>query len=250
MLKVIIIEDEKPALDRLDGFIKKISDLEVLGQTDSGKTAAEMIDEMRPDLIFLDIHLSDISGIDLFHMIEHRPMVIFTTAYNQYAIQAFELQAIDYLLKPFSYERLKVAVERAKEKFESKEPSDNNLRELLSKWAPQKDYLRRLPSKIGDKIYILNDDQIVYFNAENKLLYAYLEETKYLVNYRLDELQERLDPEKFFRIHRSTIVNLNYVQTIEAWFAGGYMMKVRDKNKTELNISRSAGKALRQKLGW
>lgn len=250
MIKTIIIEDEKPALERIKGFISQISDLEILDHTDSGKTAATLIDDLKPDLIFLDIHLSDISGIDLFHMIDHKPMVIFTTAYNQYAIQAFELQAIDYLLKPFSFERLKLAVERAREKFDSRDSSEKSIRELLSKWAPQHDYLRRLPSKIGEKIYILNDDQIVYFNADNKLLFAHLEDSKYLVNYKLDELQARLDPEKFFRIHRSTIVNLNYVLTIETWFAGGYVMKVGTKNKTELNISRSAGKALRQKLGW
>lgn len=250
MIKTIIVEDEKPALERLSNFIEKISDLKVLGHTGSGKSAAEMIDEMKPDLIFLDIHLTDISGIDLFHMIDHKPMVIFTTAYNQYAIQAFELQAIDYLLKPFSFERLELAVGRAREKIKVVDPSEQNIRDLLSKWAPQQDYLRRIPSKIGDKIYILNDDQIVYFNAENKLLFAHLEDSKYMINYKLDGLQARLDPEKFFRIHRSTIVNLNYVLTIEAWFAGGYMMKVQDKNKTELNISRSAGKVLRQKLGW
>ncbi len=250
MIRVIIVEDEKPALDRLSGFVEKIPDLEVIGLTGSGKAAADMIDEMRPDLIFLDIHLVDISGIDLFHMIDHKPMVIFTTAYNQYAIQAFELQAIDYLLKPFSRERLELAVSRARKRIESNVSADKSIKDLLSKWAPQQDHLRRIPSKIGDKIYILNDDQIIYFNAENKLLFAHLEDSKYLVNYKLDELQARLDPEKFFRIHRSTIVNLNYVLTIEAWFAGGYIMKVRDKNKTELNISRSAGKALRQKLGW
>jgi len=250
MIKVILIEDEKPALERLSNFVQKISDLEVLGHTGSGVVAAEMINEKKPDLVFLDIHLTDISGIDLFHMIEYKPMVIFATAYNQYAIQAFELQAIDYLLKPFSLERLKLAVSRAREKIQANESSNKNIRDLLLKWAPQEDFLHRIPSKIGDKIYILNDDQIVYFNAENKLLFAHLEDSKYMINYKLDELQARLDPEKFFRIHRSTIVNLNYVMTIESWFAGGYIMKVRDKSITELNISRSAGKALRQKLGW
>jgi DNA-binding LytR/AlgR family response regulator len=90
----------------------------------------------------------------------------------------------------------------------------------------------------------------VYFAADQKLVFAHLDDTKYLVNYKLEELSSRLDPEKFFRIHRSTIVNLNYVQTIEAWFGGGYKMKVRDKQNTELTISRAAGKILRQKLGW
>ncbi|MCK4560043.1 MAG: response regulator transcription factor [Calditrichia bacterium] len=250
MIRTLIIEDEKPALDRIRGFLATLPDIEILDSTDSGKIAAALIDELKPDLIFLDIHLSDISGIDLFHLISYKPLVIFTTAYNQYAIRAFELQAIDYLLKPFSLERLKVAVNRAKETLDGNLSSEKSIKNLLSQWSPQKDYLKRIPSKIGDRIYIINEDKVVYFASDQKLVFAHLEDTKYLVNYKLEELNARLDPEKFFRIHRSTIVNLNYVQTIEAWFGGGYKMKVRDKQKTELTISRAAGKLLRQKLGW
>ena len=250
MIRTLIIEDEKPALDRIRGFLATLPDIEILDSTDSGKIAASLIDELKPDLIFLDIHLSDISGIDLFHLISYKPLVIFTTAYNQYAIRAFEVQAIDYLLKPFSLERLKVAVNRAKETLDGNLSSEKSIKNLLSQWSPQKDYLKRIPSKIGDRIYIINEDKIVYFASDQKLVFAHLEDTKYLVNYKLEELSARLDPEKFFRIHRSTIVNLNYVQTIEAWFGGGYKMKVRDKQKTELTISRAAGKLLRQKLGW
>lgn len=250
MIRALIIEDEKPALDRLTGFLDMLPDIEVVDTTDSGKIAAALIDEMKPDLIFLDIHLSDISGIDLFHLVSYRPLVIFTTAYNQYAIRAFELQAIDYLLKPFSFERLKMAIKRAKEMLEGNSTSEQNIKNLLSQWSPHKEYLKRIPSKIGDRIYIINDDKIVYFASDQKLVFAHLEDTKYLVNYKLEELSARLDPEKFFRIHRSTIVNLNFVQTIEAWFGGGYKMKVGDKENTELTISRAAGKLLRQKLGW
>ena len=250
MIRVIIIEDEKPALDRLRKFLESLPDIDIIDTTDSGKIAAALIDELKPDLIFLDIHLSDISGIDLIHLISYKPLIIFTTAYNQYAIKAFELQAIDYLLKPFSLERLKLAVKRAKETVEGNLHSEQNIKNLLAQWSPQKDYLKRIPSKIGDRIYIINEDDIVYFASEQKLVFAFLKDTKYLINYKLEELTTRLDPEKFFRIHRSTIVNLNYVQTIEAWFGGGYKMKVSDKQTTELTISRTAGKLLRQKLGW
>ena len=116
MIKAIIIEDEKPAMDRLKSLVKKIDTIEVIASCYSGKDAAALIDEKKPDLIFLDIHLTDISGMDLLHLITHKPLAIFTTAYNQYAIQAFELQAVDYLLKPFSLERLQEAVRRAGEK--------------------------------------------------------------------------------------------------------------------------------------
>ena len=250
MIRALIIEDETPAMERLKAFIEELDEIEILNTTGSGREAAILIDDLKPDLIFLDIHLSDISGIDLFHLISHQPLVIFTTAYDQYAVQAFELKAIDYLLKPFSLNRLKTAVEKAAERLRGKNIPENNIEQLIKIWQPQKDYLKRIPSKIGDRIYILNDEEIVYFSTDQKLVFAHMFDSKYLVNYKMEDLNARLDPEKFFRIHRSTIVNLNYVKTIEAWFGGGYKMTVRDKNKSELTISRTAGKALRQKLGW
>jgi len=248
--KVYIVEDEKHARERLEEFINKYTEFEVIGFSKSGKKAAIEIDSLKPDLIFLDIQLTDITGIDLLHLITWKPQVIFTTAFNEYAIQAFDLQAIDYLLKPFSEERFRIAVEKALKQLGGEEANINQFKQLLNDWKPHTDHLTRIPSKIGDKIYIINEDDIVYITSEDKLVFAYLFETKYLINYTLEQLQSRLNPDKFFRIHRSTIVNMDYVKTIETWFAGGYRMIVKDKNKTELTISRSAGKRLRQKLGW
>lgn len=250
MIRSIIVEDEKPALDRLEGFLNQIPDIEIVATSNSGKEAAQLIEDEKPDLVFLDINLPDVSGIDILHLLSFRPLIIFITAYNQYAIKAFELQAIDYLLKPFPRERLELAVQKAREKLLAEQDPSSSLKKLISSWNPQTSYLKRIPSKIGDKIYILVDENIVYLASEEKLVFAHTAESKFLINYRLDELQARLDPEKFFRIHRSTIVNLNYVKTIESWFAGGYRMVVRDKQESELAISRSAGKLLRQKLGW
>lgn len=248
--KVYIVEDEAHARERLEQFITNVPELDIIGSNESGQKASKEIDELKPDLLFLDIQLTDITGIDLLHLISWKPLVIFTTAFNHYAIQAFDLQAIDYLLKPFAETRFKVAVEKAINRLENEESKIGQLKELLNNWNPQGNYLNRIPSKIGDKIYIINDEDIVYLTSEDKLVFAYLFETKYLINYTLEQLQSRLDPEKFFRIHRSTIVNLNYIKTIESWFAGGYRMIVKDKRKTELTISRNAGKLLRQKLGW
>jgi len=248
--KIYIVEDEKHARKRLEEFITKYPEFETIGFSESGKKAAIEIESLKPDLIFLDIQLTDITGIDLLHLLSSKPQVIFTTAYNEYALQAFDLQAIDYLLKPFSEERFKIAIEKALKQLGGEEANINQFKQLLNDWKPQTDYLTRIPSKIGDKIYIINEDDIVYITSEDKLVFAYLVETKYLINYTLEQLQSRLNPDKFFRIHRSTIVNMDYVKTIETWFAGGYRMIVKDKHKTELTISRSAGKLLRQKLGW
>ena len=250
MIRAIIVEDEQPAAERLQAFLKQVPDVEVVGVYASGEEAAHYIDVLKPEVLFLDVHLTDISGIDVLRIIRHKPAIIFTTAYDQYAIEAFELQAVDYLLKPFSEERLQKAIERVRERYSPDKDPTEKIRELLAHWQPQQPCLRRIPSRVGDTIYILSDDDIVYFATENKLVFAYLTEKKYIINYTLEELQARLDPEKFFRIHRSTIVNLNYVKTIDAWFGGGYKMTVKDKRGSELIISRSAGRQLRQKLGW
>lgn len=253
MITAYIVEDERPARDRLMQLLQGVPDLEIMGGAASAGEAVEQIEALKPELLFLDIHLPDISGIDLLRLLSHRPAVIFTTAYDRYAVQAFELQAVDYLLKPFSEERLHEALEKVRKQLSAGKDSlteMESLRRLLASWNPRPDYLRRIPSKTGDKIHILSDDEVVYFASENKLVFAFLVDSKHLLNYTLEELQGRLDPEKFFRIHRSTIVNLNYVKTIEPWFAGGYRMTVNDKKRSELTISRTAGKLLRQKLGW
>jgi len=250
MIRAFIVEDEQPALERLRDLINEIADVEIIGSNPSGKEAVQQIDSLKPDLLFLDIHLTDISGIDVLRLISHQPAIIFTTAYNQYAIEAFELRAVDYLLKPFSKERFEEAVDKVREKLQPDQNMATTFKELLQNWQPGKDYLTRIPSRIGDKIYILLEDEIVYFKSEDKVVFAYLADSDFIVNYTLEELQNRLHPDKFFRIHRSTIVNLNYVKTIEAWFGGGYKMKVKNKRNTELTISRSAGRLLREKLGW
>jgi two-component system LytT family response regulator len=250
MLKAIIVEDEEPALQRLQNMLLSFEDVKVLDACRLGKEAAKSIDLHQPDLVFLDIDLPDISGLDLLKLITHEPQIIFVTAYHQYAIAAFELKAIDYLLKPFSQERLQTALQKVREKLQRGDQNTELIRNMIATWQAVQNYLRRLPSKIGDRIYIVTDDEILYISSENKLVYAFTEKSKFLLNYTMEELQNRLDPDKFFRIHRSTIVNLNYVSLIESWFAGGYRLTIKNKEKTELLISRSAGKKMRQKLGW
>jgi len=250
MITTIIVEDELPALERLSGMLKDQPEIQQVGTARTGQEAAVLIDSLKPQLVFLDIQLPDLSGLDLLHILSHRPLIIFTTAYNQYAVQAFELQAVDYLLKPFSQDRLTAALQRVREKISQNSSSLTEIKNLLANYGMSKEHLTRIPSRVGDKIYILTDDDIIYLASEDRLVFAYLYETKFLVNYTLDELQARLNPNKFFRIHRSTLANLNYIAMIEAWFAGGYKTKMKDKKGTELIISRTSGKLLRQKLGW
>jgi len=250
MIRSIIIEDEDPALKRLKKLLQTFDDIDLIAECRMGKDAVAAIETDEPDVIFLDIHLPDFSGLDLLKIIKYKPLVVFVSAFNQYAIEAFELHAVDYLVKPFSRERLESAVKKVRDKLNAGYQSAEMIKNLMKNWRPEKNFLRRIPSKIGDRIYIVTDDEVLYVNAEHKMVTAYTEKSQFLINYTLDELQGRLDPEKFFRIHRSTIVNLNYVALIESWFAGGYRLLIKNKEKTELLISRSAGKKLRQMLGW
>jgi DNA-binding LytR/AlgR family response regulator len=250
MITAFIVEDESPALERLSLLLQDIPDIEICGSARTGREAAGLIDTRKPQLLFLDIQLPDMSGLDLLHIIAHQPLTIFTTAYNQYGVQAFELQAVDYLLKPFSRDRLNAALRRVKEKIGQEAPALAAIQNLLVNYGSPKVYLTRIPSRIGDKIYILGDDDIIYLASEERIVFAYLYDTRFMVNYTLDELQARLNPDKFFRIHRSTLANLNYISLIENWFAGSYKTKMKDKKGTELIISRSSGRLLRQKLNW
>ncbi len=235
MMRVFIVEDEAPARQRLEDFLAEEDDVEVVGFAAAGEEAVGKIERLQPDLLLLDIHLPDISGIDLLRLLEQPPAVVFTTAYDQYAIQAFELQAVDYLLKPFSQERFRQALQKVRQRLGASSGNSTDLRqlqELIRQWQPRQNYLRRIPSKVGDRIYILQDQEIVYFATRNKLVFAYLKDKKYLLNYTLEELEKRLDPEKFFRIHRSTIVNLDFVKSIEAWFSGNYKMAMKDSRNS------------------
>lgn len=245
-MRTYIIEDEKPALQRLNNLIEQIDDIEIVGSSGNGKQAILEIDALQPELLLLDIHLADMSGLDVLQLIQAKPAVIFTTAYDQYAVQAFELRAVDYLLKPFTLERLQEAISRVRD--ENRAPAA--LEELIARWQPPKTWLTRFASRFGDKIIVFTQDQVVYFNSENKYTYACLDNKRYLLNLTLSQLEERLDPEKFVRIHRSAIVNLNYIRKIEADAGGGYTITTQDSNNSQLPVSRNAGKALRQKLGW
>jgi DNA-binding LytR/AlgR family response regulator len=251
MISAFIVEDEKPARERLQEFVDKHPDLNLAGFSENGKQAVLQIESLKPQLVFLDVNLPDISGIDVIKVIEHKPMIIFTTAYDEYALQAFEFNAIDFLLKPFSDQRFNQAVDKLKKRLMAPPPQiQDQIQQILSQWQVKNNYLIRIPSKIGDRIFILNAADIVYFASEQKLVFANQFAERFLINYTLEELQNRLDGDQFFRIHRSTIVNLNYVNTIEPLFGGTYIMKVKDKNRTKLNISRNAARQLRERLGW
>ncbi len=250
MITTLIVEDEQPARERLESFINKNTELKLAGCCSTGQEAIDQINALKPQIVFLDIRLPDISGIDVLKVIDWDPVVVFTTAFDRYALEAFNFNAVDFLLKPYSEERFRLAVRKALQRVALNAPLARQVGKLLSAYQSREACIKRIPSKIGERIFIINVDDIIYFSSDHKLVNAHLFDKNFLINYTLEELQNRLDPEQFFRIHRSTIVNLDYIKTIEPGLGGAYLMKVKDLQHSELNISRSAARQLREKLGW
>ena len=251
MISTLIVEDEQAAAVRLAELIHTRPELKLLGVCASGREAATEIDRLKPRLVFLDVYLPDISGLDVLKILYFQPLIIFTTAYNRFAVDAFELNAVDFLLKPFSAERFNKAVHKALRQLGSggQLPALQAYRPIPL-LHPEPDFLTRIPSKVGEKIFILNTHHIVYFQSKEKMVLAFRKDDYFIVNYTLEELQNRLDPEQFFRIHRSTIVNINFVESIEPLFGGTYLMRMRDVQHSALSVSRNAGRQIRKKLGW
>lgn len=249
-LAVMVVDDERESRERIRDFCRDHDELELIAEAANGYEAIEKIDTLKPDLVFLDIQMPDITGIDVLKNISHDPQVIFCTAYDEYAVKAFEHNAVDFLLKPFSRERFDAALQRVKVDRVRRPEVIGQLQQVLSDWKSESNYLRRIPAKIGDRIHLMKTGDITYFLSQNKMVFAYLKDKHLAINYTLDELAKRLDPNQFFRIHRSTIVNLDYVELIEPWFAGSFMMKLNDGKKTELKISRNAARELKKLLSW
>jgi DNA-binding LytR/AlgR family response regulator len=249
-MNVLIVEDEAPAREHLLKLVKEQPQTGKVFTAGSGLDAIEIIEKENPDLVFLDINLPDISGIDVLKAIHFRPEVIFCTAYDKYAVEAFEHNAVDFLLKPYPEERFLRSYGKAAEKIDRSGELKESINRLISAWQPRGGNLKRIPAKAGEKIFLIDTAGVCCFSSEERLVFAWEAERHFAINYTLDELERRLDPAVFFRIHRSTIVNLDYVESIEPWFAGTYKMRLKKGGKRELKISRGAAKKLRAVLGW
>ncbi len=247
-LRTIIVDDEAPARLKVKQYLKDHPDIEIVGEADNGADAVKIIREMKPDLAILDIQMPEMDGFEVIKALEDPPLVIFATAYDQYAIKAFEVNSIDYLLKPFSKSRLKEALERVRGYL--RKDFGDKLGDLLRLVEQEKRYLNRITVRKGKRIIVLDVQDIVWVGAEETLNFASTKENRYLVNYTLAELEQKLDPGLFFRIHRSVLINLNHISEIIPWFAGQYKIVMKDREKTELTLSRRRVKELKEIFPW
>lgn len=248
MIRCLIVDDELPAREELKYILSKSNKVKVIGEASHGLEALELIRKTEPDVVFLDIQMPQMRGIDVARKVleeDHIPMIIFVTAYDEFAIEAFEVNAIDYLLKPISEERLYNRIEKI---YSMKNNEEINSIEQLNKLI--KDMKSSTPSSrisvyFKNKLIPIDTNDIIYSTVENKTTVIITPEEKYETNYSLSELHEKLDPEIFFRTHKSYILNLNFIESIEPWFNSTYNINLKN-SKEIVPVSRNYAKKFKE----
>ncbi|HEX4823955.1 MAG TPA: LytTR family DNA-binding domain-containing protein [Candidatus Polarisedimenticolaceae bacterium] len=253
-LRVVLVDDEKPARDRLRRLLAAIPSVEVVGEAGDVGSAIEILDRERPDLCLLDVQMPGGDGFDVLRRAASPPRVVFTTAFDHYAVRAFEVNSLDYLLKPVHKDRLREAVERARAEAvrgAGPPPSDvlRLLEEIRAETARPPSAPKRIPAKRGAKILLLDPSEVIWFESEDELVYARTAEGRAMVERPLGELEELLAG-TFFRIHRSYLVNLSRVGAIVPEDGGIYRVVMKDEAHTPLPLSRRQAQKLREIIPW
>jgi two-component system LytT family response regulator len=247
-MRILIVDDESPARERLKRLLDGIEGVEIIGEAGDGPQAVELIEREQPDLVLLDIQMPGLDGFGVIEALEEPPPIVFVTAYDEYAIRAFEVNALDYLLKPFNKERLEQAIRRAQEELAGEQDFAARLAPLLESLSSQGYYLTRLAVRDKNHIRVLNTDEVDWIGVENEQTFVHFGNEAHLIRRTLADLETRLDPARFFRAHRSAIVNLDRVKEIVPWFKGSH--KLRLTTGDEVELSRAQARALRELLGW
>jgi len=257
-IKVLIVDDERAARQRLEDLLSREEDLQIVGQVASGREAIHAIGSLSPDLVFLDVQMPGLTGTEVVQEVgpEHMPAVIFVTAYDQYAVKAFDLAAIDYLLKPFDDERFEQALARVRQAISSREINElrGRLAALLSDTpqptdpaSPTPRYLERIGVEMRGQMRIVPVDQIDFITANGDYAELHVGDDALLIREQMQALAKRLDPGQFYRIHRSTIVRLDRIDTLLYGQGGDYAVRLKDGKR--LKVSRNRREALEQRLG-
>ncbi|PWL30657.1 response regulator [uncultured Roseivirga sp.] len=246
-MKAVIIDDENLARELIKAYLKKFDQVEVIAECSDGFQGLKAIQQHNPDLIFLDIQMPKITGFEMLELIENPPVVIFSTAFDQYAIKAFELNATDYLLKPYSEARFEEAVKKAIAKIGQKESNQKEL-EGLKETRSEQESLDRIVVKTGNKIQILALNQVHHFEAQDDYVAIHSDQGKFLKLMRMKALENGLPTGDFVRIHRSHIVNVKHIEKLELYEKDSYILYL--KNGQQLPVSRSGHGRLKEVLRY
>ena len=249
-IQTLIVDDEPLARDRVRQLLQADQEFHVAGECRNGSEAVEAIRKARPDRVFLDVQMPEVDGFGVIEAIGARnmPAVIFVTAYDKYALRAFDENALDYLLKPYDERRFQRAVQRVKDHLNRGNSGDvaQRMLAMLQDVSPERKAMDRLVIKSDGRVVFLKTREVDYAEAAGNYLSLHVGKDTYLIRETMNAFEARLDPEKFLRIHRSTIVNIERIKEVQPWFKGEYVVTLRDG--TELSLSRTYRDKLRQFL--
>jgi two-component system LytT family response regulator/two-component system response regulator LytT len=267
-LRAVLVDDEQLARDELGYLLGQLGGIEVIGQAGNGVEALSAIDRLHPDVVFLDVQMPGLTGFEVARQMldtQNGSQIIFVTAYDQHAIEAFEVNAVDYLLKPVDSARLELAVQRARRRIEvdridrasgmgsadgSSAPALNaQLERIVQLVAERQARREQLAIKVGERFLLVQADEIIYASLIDEGISVVTGQHVGTSNFRtLDELQARLDPDVFWRVHRSHLVNINKIKEIVPWFSRNYILRMKDEKSTEIPVSRTQTRRLREYL--
>jgi len=251
MLRAYIVDDERLAVERLTRLLNTTERVVVAGSTTDPEAALDYLNAHTGDVdvLFLDIQMPGLTGFELLERLDRPPMVVFTTAYDRYALEAFEVSSIDYLLKPIELERLDRCLQKLERMASTQAPDVRALaRELASQLAPGRK-LERIASRVGERTTILDVAKVTHFSAKDKLTYAWVQGREHVVDGSLGDLESRLDPRRFVRIHRGAIVNVSFVHELHPAVDGGLLVRLKGEPETDLPVARERVRDLKARLG-
>ena len=247
-LRAIIVEDESPARELIKAFLKSHDNIDLLMECDNGFDGVKAINENKPDVVFLDIQMPKLTGFEMIELLDEIPEIIFTTAYDQFAIKAFELSAVDYLMKPFSKKRFDEAIEKVFQRISTKSDSREKLTSLAKNLKENTEAVERIFVKTGNKIDVVPIAEIVKIEAEDDYVWIFSKDKKFLKKETMNYLEENLPPNTFVRVHRSSIINVSFIDKLEKYGKESYLIKMKDGS--QVNVSKSRIKDLKQQLGF
>ena len=263
-IRAVLVDDEQLARDELGYLLGQIGGVEVVGQAGNGVEALTTIDRLQPDVVFLDVQMPGLTGFEVARRMldKHGPShIIFVTAYDQHAIEAFEVNAVDYLLKPVDPSRLELAVQRARRRIQFERPAergadlngsrttDDQQEKIVQLVAERQSKRERLAIKVGERFLLVQAEEIIYASLADESITVVTGQHAGTSNYRtLDELHARLDQSVFWRVHRSHLVNINKIKEIVPWFSRNYILRMKDEKATEIPVSRMQTRRLREYL--
>ena len=257
-LQALVVDDEQLARQELCFLLEQVGGIDIVGQAGNGVEAIDLIQGCRPDLVFLDVQMPGLNGFEVARQVLSRRLpsqLVFVTAFDRYAIEGFEVNAVDYLLKPVELTRLTQAVERARERIAAHRKGarqsfgNQDLDRLVQLIAERQTRRERMAVKVGERFLLVQAEEIIFASLVDDAITIVTATLTGTSNYRtLDELQARLDPDVFWRVHRSHLVNINKIKEIVPWFSRNYILKMKDAKATEIPVSRSQTKRMREYL--